>query len=825
MNAPLPLRRLDLSLGSGDALDVRHFHVSERMNELFEVTIVAVSPDPSIDLDAAAGAPATFSAHGRPGCSRTWTGIVARMRLTSAEEQGLSTYEVTIVPAAWLLSQRTDYRIFQHRSELDVAADVLGRWGITPVLQLSSAYKKRKYRVQYGESDLDFVRRMLEDAGVSFHFDEGGAPVLTDAPQDGPVRGPIPFRDQPSTWAEDHVTQLVLDRQIRPGRVTLRDLDHRKPPAYKLFASADGTGGIESRLERYHYEPGAFVFESEKGESTPSADDKGKYRVDEAEAAKLAARRLGAHRAGAKTVSFRTNAIDVGPGTVVSFSDHPHADIGGGRPYLVTGVEISGRHDGEWTQVCSGASADVPFAPERKTPRPSVRGVESATVVGPPGEEIHTDELGRVRLHFHWDRESKMDDSSSCWVPVSQGWGGSGYGMMQLPRVGQEVVVDFLGGDPDRPVVVGRLFTSVQRLPCKLPESKTWTVFRSQSTSGKAGYNEIRYDDQAGSELFRIQAERDYHELVKNDAQVVIGRDREEEIRRDEKTVVRRDREERIARDASEDVGHDRRRAVQNDEAVTVGNDYDRTVVNHEKRFVGQGRFTQIADDDRHQVGGNLMRVVEKAVFTVAKQSETATVLGPRTRTVAGPETVTVAANSTRSVSGADTLSVGGDRRETVDGDRHTSIAGDDSTAIDGSRTTKVKRNDSVEIALFASRNVGAGEQSAVLGSSSVSVGQSRTTQIGKTDTLTVGKGFEVSVSAAEKGGAPTSLTMEVDKIELKTKGASITLEGDTITLDAVKIVVDGDEHVAIHGKGLLKLDSTKGDVDIHGGPLVKINT
>ena len=218
MNMPVTTRRLELSLGSGDAMDVRRFRVSERMSGLFEVVVLAVCADAAVDLDAAVGTPASFTAHAHAGSSRTWAGIASRARLVRAEERGLSTYEVTIVPRLWLLGQNADYRVFQHLSEPSIVDSVLGKWGVSRSAKLSSTYKKRKYRVQYGESDLDFVCRMLEDAGVSFHFEEGDTMVLSDAPEEAALRGPIPFRAEPSAWESDLVTDLQVERALRPGR-------------------------------------------------------------------------------------------------------------------------------------------------------------------------------------------------------------------------------------------------------------------------------------------------------------------------------------------------------------------------------------------------------------------------------------------------------------------------------------------------------------------------------------------------------------------------------------------------------------------------------
>jgi type VI secretion system secreted protein VgrG len=203
---------------------------------------------------------------------------------------------------------------------------------------------------------------------------------------------------------------------------------------------------------------------------------------------------------------------------VMSMTGHPHDALGDGKALLIVESSLNGTQSGEWGHHCEARGTEVPFRPEVVTPKPSVNGVESATVVGQKGEEIHTDEFGRVRVHFHWDRESKMDENSSCWIHVSQAWGGAGYGGSNLPRVGQEVLVDFLGGDPDRPVIVGRVYTNLQKTPYKLPANKTQSGLKSNSTGGGGGYNEVMFEDAEGKELVNIQAQRDLTKLVKRDA-------------------------------------------------------------------------------------------------------------------------------------------------------------------------------------------------------------------------------------------------------------------------------------------------------------------
>lgn len=602
MSAP-GTSNLSVELASGDSFDVREFTVNERMSQLFEVRLVALTDNANVDFESVVGQKARFVMHHGHGfgAQRIWTGICNELEQLTVEETGLSSYHIGIVPSFWLATQRRNHRMFQQISEPDIVTKMLAEWGIEPILKIDkAAYKKRKYRVQYAETDYAFICRMLEDAGISFYFetqDGESKLVLADAPQSNAARNAIAFRDNPTSADLEHVTDVRIARKVRPGKLTIRDVDYRKPPTYNLAASASGSASaVEDRLERFHYEPGAFLYGAEKGDETPIADDKGKARTDETEGQKLAQRRLEAKRSSGTAVSFTTTAHDLAPGIVTSFLDHPRADLAGDQKLLIVEANLAGTSLGEWTHTCEAKSAKLPYRPQTNSAKPKVNGVESATVVGPAGEEIHCDEFGRVRVHFHWDRESKMDDNSSCWIPVSQPWGGAGYGGINLPRVGQEVLVDFMGGDPDRPVVVGRMFTNLQKVPYKLPDNKTQSGLRSNSTGASGGYNELMFEDALGKELVRMQAERDYNKLVKHDESATIMNDRTKVVHRDENVTI----------------GQNRNKIVKANETITIGKNLMKTVQASEREVtavnrnvvVGVSRSTQVGAIDSTTVGG-----------------------------------------------------------------------------------------------------------------------------------------------------------------------------------------------------------------------------
>jgi type VI secretion system secreted protein VgrG len=519
---------LRIQVANQESFDVRSFNVDQQMNESFSVNLLVHAENPEVDFDAILGRPASFTLEGK--APRSWHGIVSQAQQDHTDERGLSTYRLTIVPTLWLLGQRRNHRIFQQMSELEIVQQLLGEWSITPKLQLQRTYKKRKYRVQYGETDFAFMSRMLEHAGISFYFSQAGDAtemVLDDAPQNNkPRSASLPFRTAGGNTTHDveHISEVDFKQRVRHGKYTVQDHDYRKPAEFKLASTATDGLDVEQQLENYEYDPGTFLYRAEAGGDTPVADDKGTTRSDEQEATFQAAQRLAASRAEGKRVSMTSNAYDLAPGTVLTMTDHPRADLG--KPQLVVGASIHGTYHGEWTLHAQCVSAEEPFYPPLKTEKPKTQGVESATVVGPSGDEIHCDEFGRIRVQFHWDRVGSYDDNSSCWIHVNQPWGGTGYGATNLPRVGQEVLVDFLAGDPDRPVVTGRVYTAQQATPYKLPGNKTQSGWKSNSTGGSGGYNEIKFEDMGGKELFSIQAQKDYQALVKNDSATLIGNDR-----------------------------------------------------------------------------------------------------------------------------------------------------------------------------------------------------------------------------------------------------------------------------------------------------------
>jgi len=599
---------LELHFASGEeSLSVRRFTVEEALSAPFGVSILARSPSDAIDLETIVGRAASFRiASGLlhvAAATRLWTGLCRSMEQVRVEPSGLSTYEIRIVPALWLLTQRRNNRIFQHISIPDIVETLLAEWSIERRWAIDrERYPRLEYRVQYGESDHAFLSRLLEEAGLTYFFEQdlekGSRLVLVDEPQAAEPHGAgaITFVDSPGqaqAAEKEYITGVRLGQDVRPGRFTVRDFDFRRP-AYKLFGAADAENAIESPLEQYHYLPGAALSEAPDALASTEkslaalgrlamgtkavADDKGTARFEKATADRRAELGLAGGRSDRREVRYGTNVINLAPGTVFAIAEHPRPDLADDCHLLATRFTLEGTQGEEWTMRGTAVFAAAPYRPSRITPKPVMAGLQSAIVTGPPGEEIYTDELGRIRVQMHWDRLGKHDDNSSIWMRVGQGFAGPGYGLFTVPRVGHEVLVSFLDGDPDCPVVVTRVFNGAAPVPHKLPENKTVSTWKSSSSPGGGGFNEIRLDDAAGREHVYVQAERDLDQLVKNDLSEAVGHDRTRHVRHNETITIGRNQTKIVHFDETEVAGLNKTTTVGVSRSSVVGVD-DTTLV------------------------------------------------------------------------------------------------------------------------------------------------------------------------------------------------------------------------------------------------------
>lgn len=589
-----------LSFDSGESsLSVRRFSVSEGVSACFTASVWARSPDTSIDIESIVGKAASLRlesgfAFAALGGARQWTGVCSYMEQTRVEGAGLSTYFLRIVPRLWLLGQKRDHRIFQHLTIPDIVDRILAEWAVEPTWRLDRGdYPRLEYRVQHGESDYDFVTRLLEEAGISFTFPDDDAAgtrlTLGDKLQANPLRAapPIKYVDNPNEASEkEFVTRVRLSHEVRPGAHAIRDHDFRKP-GYALFGKAPKAAPPEDVLEQYHYAPGAFLVEKVR---SGDLEDRAHPHHDEKVGTDRAERALLGERTGKRGIEFQANVLDLWPGVVFAIQGHPHPEIDEQR-FLVTALTIDGEVGGEWSARGQAVLAADIHRPALVTPRPRLRCVESATVVGPADLDIYADEFGRVKVQFPWDREGRSDDESSCWMRVSQGWAGSAYGMMHVPRIGQEVLVAFLDGNPDQPIVVGRVYNQKNPVPYPLPDDKTKSTWKSDTSPGSGGFNELMFEDKKGDELVSAQAERNQRQLIKNDETITVGHDRDKQVVANEMDTTGRDRFEVTGEDRSQTVGKSR--------ATVIGGNRERLIKGTETERT-EGDHLLLTEKDRH---------------------------------------------------------------------------------------------------------------------------------------------------------------------------------------------------------------------------------
>nr|WP_319938620.1 type VI secretion system tip protein VgrG [Xenorhabdus sp. psl] len=492
---------------------VTDFTLTEGFSQPFSLSVGLASADAAIDFPAVLDRSATLTILQEGVEQRSITGMVARF------EQGntglhQTTYQMTVRPDLWRTTLRQNSRIFQQQDISTIVTTLLKEHGIRDVVfSLRHPHPEREFCVQYQESDFAFLQRLTAEEGIFYFFECGnGRNTLVFADDAGSVPPGIVIPYQPgegSTVGDPSVGSLTCSAQVRPAQVELKDYTFKNPAwAAEFRAQMKEESLQEMYYEHYDY-PGRFK--------------------DEVHGAAFTRYRLEALRNDAVTGQGSGNAIAVQPGRLFTLTNHPRPDLN--QPWQV----VSASHAGSQPQARETASGDsgttlhshFSFIRHNQhwrpapLPKPIVDGPQIAKVVGPAGEEIFCDPYGRIRLQFPWDRYGNSDDHSSCWIRVTQPWAGQGWGMLAIPRIGQEVVVDFLHGDPDQPIVTGRTYHASNIPPGALPGSKTQMAFRSKTHKGE-GYNELLFEDSKGSERLSLHAQKDMHTTVKDNQSLVV---------------------------------------------------------------------------------------------------------------------------------------------------------------------------------------------------------------------------------------------------------------------------------------------------------------
>ncbi|WP_324286554.1 type VI secretion system tip protein TssI/VgrG [Enterobacter hormaechei] len=503
----------------------------EAMSESYALTLTLLGTDARIDRSRLLGQPVTVTIPTQSLLTpRFINGKVTRVAVSAVELTGTryAVYQLTVEPDLWPMKRDRNLRIFQGQTVPQIVKTLLGEHQVNLEDKLTGSYRVWDYCVQYQESSLDFISRLMELEGIAYYFSHEADKhtlVLTDAAtQHQPFSGyeVIPYHQTPSGGSTDEegISQWALEDSVTPGIYSLDDYDFRKPNAWLFQAQQNPASPKPGSIDVYDW-PGRFV-------ETGHAEFYARIRQER-------------WQVEHQQIQATATAAGIAPGHIFTLTNAPFFSDNG--EYLVT---AAGYHFEE-NRYASGEGetihrtdftvipAAVSYRPAQSTAWPRTYGPQTAKVVGPQGESIWTDKYGRVKVKFHWDRLAKGDDTSSCWVRVSSAWAGQGYGGVQIPRVGDEVVVDFINGDPDRPIITGRVYNEASMPPWALPAAATQMGFMSRTKDGSVdNANALRFEDKAGAEQVWIQAERNMDTSVKNDETHSVGGARSHYVKKNE---------------------------------------------------------------------------------------------------------------------------------------------------------------------------------------------------------------------------------------------------------------------------------------------------
>lgn len=601
-----------------DELILTGFSGNEGISSLYEFNLEMVSENNSIVFEDIIGKPVAVTVNLTSGGKRYFHGVVAFF----SQGEGLpnpdgplhlTTYSAKMVPWLWLLTKTVNSRIFQQKSVPDIIETIFKEKGLVDFeMRLQNTYSPRTYCVQYQETDFHFVSRLLEEEGISYFFDhmeDKHKLILSDnRAEHKPCENQDTVRYHSSSDGyaeEDTISKFHMSKEITFGKYAAKDFNFEisNNDLQSEVKGKETLGPGDRELYRY---PGGYD-SSKRGED-------------------LANLRMEVEEARVTRVEGSGNCRDFVSGHTFNLEEYYRSDMN--KEYLLLTVSHEAKEPIGYAAGTTGVDApsynnaftclpsEVPYRPPLDTSKPVIYGSQTAIVVGPEGDEIYTDEHGRVKVQFHWDREGKMNEDSSCWVRVSQAWAGTRWGAMFIPRINQEVIVQFIEGDPDRPIITGRVYHGQNPPPYTLPDEKTKSTIMSNSTPGGGGSNEIRFEDSAGDEEIFVHAQMNMNSVVEANKTLEVGADRT--------THVAGNFEETVDGNETRTVGGSVEETINGSETRKISGSVDETISGGETRTISGGLDETISGGETRTVNGN----------------QTKTITGSKTETVVGGITV-----------------------------------------------------------------------------------------------------------------------------------------------------------------------------------------
>lgn len=608
----------DFGLGK-DTFLLTGIEGEEALSTLFSFELSSLSENLEIDPYDIVGKPVTVSIKNQS--ERRFHGIVSHFTQGEIKGHHMREYKLVMVPWCWLLTKTNNHRIFQEMTSKEIVSQLLYERGFSDFSFLAEGGETREYCVQHNESDWHFISRLLEEEGISYYFrHDEDKHILVFSDQTNSFltckETDLEYSKGSSTTAQ--ITDWLREHQLTTGQWTLNDYDFTSPEKQLIAPTSDPSPFNHGQtLEHYEYPD---LYQS----STGAAQTKVRIEEEENQKDRIQAKSECAsfYAGGRFNVAKHASKKELGEYVITSVH-HRAYDIS-----FLQGKEVnSEQHSPGYRNEFSCLRADIAIRPKRRHRRPSMKGSQSAIVVGPKGEEIYTDQYGRIKVQFIWDREGKKNENSSCFLRVMQQWAGNKWGASFTPRIGHEVIVDFLDGDPDRPIVVGSVYNGKNAPPYS---SKNQSGIKSRSTKGgtSSNFNEIRFDDTKGAEELFVQAEKAYTLNVKGNSGGTI------------------------AGNANNTVAGNADNSVTGNETAAVGGNREASVAGNENHSVAANRSASVGGNETQNVGGALMSTVGGLAKSL--------VGGPKVENIAGPMNQVVAASSSEQVAAVKSITAGG---------------------------------------------------------------------------------------------------------------------------------------------------------------------
>ena len=664
-----------------DQLLFKSLQGEEQLSGLFYFQIEMLSNSKELSFDDLVGKPLTVNISFAPDYKRYFNGVITRFVQGGTfvhpnTQARMTRYHAEIRPWLWQLTLTKNCRIFQHLSVPQIIQKVFDDFGLTDYrFSLLYLYEKRTYCVQYEETAFDFVSRLMEDEGIFYFFehteDQHTLVIADDLSAHQPCPGIHTARFleiSNQTQPENAIIACQFLQQMTTDNYAIDDFNFEMP-------RSDLKTSVTARAE--HQSSDMRIYEYDAGFDNRS---RGEKKVD---------RRLESHLADYQLLEGQSHCFSFTSGYWFSLKDHPRKEFN--AEYVLRRVSHSLSFD-HYSNTFQAFPKEVSFRPPIMTPKPKIISPQTAIVTGPAGEEIYTDKYGRIKVQFHWDQEGKRDENSSGWIRVNQGWAGKGWGHVTIPRIGQEVIVSFLNGNPDAPLVTGAVYNAWQTVPYPLPGAQTKSTLKSNSSKGGGGYNELRFEDQKGQEEIYLQAEKDWNTLVKNDKThhiqhdetLTVDHDRTRTVHHDEQVTIDHDRTKTIHHDEILTIDNDRTKTIHHDETLTIDNNRIKHVKNNQKETVDANKDITVGKNHNEKISKNMNIKVGKSANIKVGRSKSEFVAVTSAETVGIAKALTVGA--------AYQISVGAIMNETVGGVKSVQVGFSKSEVVGGEHTTKAKK-------------------------------------------------------------------------------------------------------------------------------------